>query len=281
MGSQHPDIITMHPEVDPVTGTLVFGALPDATGTEVLPTTSASAAAARTADVTIRGGTLVDPTDAEPEAGIELTKNRFAGGFGDEFESIERAQDAGHEVRIVGGRIVAGDDADQGPAIDLTDKRFAALTELDRQEIKKLVVTGAAATYIETLQHTSHMPQYFPASLDGIYLHTKPTRLGDELHVVIERDPSTRLYHANLWMFMTRENGRLQRMNLDRWVGTPGLSAHKVHLHPGNGTHGGVLCLSPDNRGGMPSLSTCVVRCAQWATGMGEVVRGRPFPFRQ
>ena len=271
-----PSVIAMTEHVDPTTGStcwsMPFG------GEDDRP---------RAGVVAIRGGQLAVPEgDAQP-ASVALTNDRFAAGFGDEFEAIERAQADGHAVRIENGRLVSGEslkDAEDAPTVELTNDRFAALRAAELREFKALVVSGAAERYINTLQSTSDMPDYFPQDPGGIYLHTKPTRLGDELHVVIKHEHSSGLWRAHLWTFVKNEGGQLRVADLNRWVGGtagPGLNAHTAHLYPGRGGEGGVLCLSARLFGGIDSLSGCVVRVCQWATGMGEVVRGRPFPYRQ
>ena len=63
-------------------------------------------------------------------------------------------------------------------------------------------------------------------------------------------------------------------------VSHPNLTAHGTHMYP-NGRGGAVLCLSTNARGGLPSLTAVVFQAAKWADGMGEVVRGRRFPYRE
>lgn len=237
--------------------------------------------AAPDAPGTISHGTLtVAGAQVEPQA-VKLTDERFAADE-DEFAAAERAQSAGKEAKIVNGQLVFGDSSDNGQGVKLTNERFAAVGTVEADEIVKLARSGAAAAYVQTLMPTGQMRKLFPQDPGGVYLHTKPTRHGDELHVVIVRDASTGLYHAHLWAFMMREGGGLNHLNLDKWVGAdPTLSAHHTHLYPGSGGHGAVLCLSERTRGGIESLSTCVVRCAQWANGMGDVVRGAKFPYRE
>lgn len=270
MGTQHhrnDDVIELTEEIDPATGESVFG-LPDS---------------GRLSAQRIKGGALAAAEADEAAPGITLPGARFAAGFGDEFEQIQRAQDQGMAPRIVNGRIVLDGAAagEEAPSIELTDKRFAAYSGPEAQAVRTLISSGAAARYVQNLQPTSDRRDLFPRDPGGVYLHTRPTRLGDELHTVIRHDPATGLYHAHLWSFVVNEDGRRKVADLNRWVGTPGMSAHRVHLWPGRGGEAAVICLSPETRGGMPTLDECVVRCAQWATGMGEVVRGRPFPYRE
>ncbi len=270
MGTQHhrnDDVVELTEEIDPATGESVFG-LPDS---------------GRLPAQRIKGGALAAAEADEAAPGITLPGARFAAGFGDEFEQIQRAQDQGMAPRIVNGRIVLDGAAagEEAPSIELTDKRFAAYSGPEAQAVRTLIISGAAARYVQNLQPTSDRRDLFPRDPGGVYLHTRPTRLGDELHTVIRHDPATGLYHAHLWSFVVNEDGRRKVADLNRWVGTPGMSAHRVHLWPGRGGEAAVICLSPETRGGMPTLDECVVRCAQWATGMGEVVRGRAFPYRE
>ncbi|MCX2966857.1 hypothetical protein [Gordonia aquimaris] len=276
MGAPPDDrhLIDLEPTVDPLTGAPVYAQrLPDVVDPPQ--------------DLAIRGGAIAPSTHAgaTQSDSVSLTDDRFAsgGGYGDEFPVIENAQDAGEEVRIVGGQFVTGKprEGDATRSVDLTDKRFAAMSATDIAEVRKLANSGAAGRYVEVLRPASDMPEYFSTGSHGMYLHTRPTKYGDQLHAVIERDNSTGLYHAHLWLFQMMQNGRLTNTDLNSWVGEPGVSAHHVHLYPGRNGQGAVLCLSTDSRGGMPSLSSCVVRSAQWAAGMGEVVRGREFPYRQ
>lgn len=276
------EVIAMEERIDPISGESVF----------VSGETESLWEPRVTGELVLRDGALAVPDGSQigpgpnwdDERSIKLTNERFAAEFGNDFfRDAERGQDAGQEARIENGRLVFGPPSAAEPdAVKLTSERFAAMTATDVSEIQRLATSGAASMFVQTLQSTGQMPEYFPQDRDSIYLHTKPTRFGDELHVVIQKDPATRLFHAHLWAFMIRESGRLQKMDLNRWVGTSEqLSAHRVHLYRGSGGHGGVLCLTGRTNGGVPDLSTCVVRCYQWATGMGDVVRGRAFPFKQ
>lgn len=266
------DVIELTEQHDPATGGAVF-AMPDA----VPPG----------AELSIRDGRLSSASQESdpPEVDVALSSGRFAAGAAndDEWAQVDRAQATGGEARIVNGRFVYGEPGDaSGDDVKLSEGRFAAISSVDVADMRKLGESGAAEKYIQTMQSTGSMPTHFPRDPGGIYLHTKPTRFGDELHAVMLRDPSTRLYHAHLWAFMKKEGGQLKHLDLNRWVGAPGgLSAHQVHLYPGSGGHGAVLCLSERLRGGIPELGPCILRAAQWASGMGYVVRGQTFPYQQ
>lgn len=270
------NLIEMEETIDPITGETVF---------QVLNTFD---------DVAIRNGELVPLSEAhgdghngEPRAeqpSVKLTCERFAAGPPDDpWATAEHQQNAGQEARIVNGQLVFGP-AGEAPenSVKLTEERFATLSAVEVSQVQRLAASGSASAFIRTLTPTSDLSEYFKSDPGGLYLHTKPSHHGDELHAVILRDASTRLYHAHLWQFMKREGNDLKRADLNRWVGSaPNMSAHRLHLYPGAGRHGAVLCLSERSRGGVPDLTTCVMQAAKWAAGMGEVVRGRPFPYRQ
>ncbi len=286
MGTQQdPTVINLEPSIDPVTGREVFAApVPVITtlpGDDIEP--GRFDGGTQDPPMIRKGAVVAADQAADPDSGVSLTGERFSSGYGDEFAAIERAQDAGEEVRIVNGQFVTGSGsaAQSAEGVGLTDKRFSAMSATEIAEVRNLATSGAAGRYVNSLRPASDMPEYFPNGAAGIYLHTKPTKYGDELHVVIKRNPSTSLYEAHLWAFTRRQGSRTERIDLGLWVGTPNNSAHHYHLYPGSNGSGGVLCLSTDTNGGMPSLASCVVRCAQWAVGMGEVVRGRPFPYRE
>lgn len=167
-------------------------------------------------------------------------------------------------------------------AVTLTGDRFGA-PDTQNAEIVRLVRSGAAAALIDDLQPTSQIRQYLPTDPGGWYLRIKPTpSYRDVLHTVIVRRSATGLYHALLWRFLQNDGGELKTVNLNRWVGThETLSAHRTHLYPGRDGEAATLCLSQRTAGGMPTLTAAILQCAKWADGMGYVVRGGAFPYRQ
>ncbi len=200
------------------------------------------------------------------------------------WKQAEAAQDAGQVLQIVNGELVAAGSkpAESAQAVTLTGDRFAA-TGTENAEVLRLVRSGTAAQMIDDLQPTSQLRAYLPNDPGGWYLRTKPTpSYRDVLHTVIERRSATGLYHALLWRFMQNDGGQLKNVNLNRWVGThETLTAHTTHLYPGRNGLAATLCLSQRTAGGMPTLTDAVLQCAKWADGMGFVVRGKPFPYRQ
>lgn len=270
------DAITMEEEVDPATGESVF-LVPDNVSEPIISNGMLVHADETTA-------TMPDPPH------VKLTPERFATkGLEDPWAAAEDQQNAGQEVRIVNGELVVGPTKDESTiapestnAVKLTDERFAALRGDEVSEIRRLFASGAASHFIHTLTPTSDMKNYFTSDPGGLYLHTKPSRFGDELHAVILSNPSTQLYQAHLWAFMKREDGELKSANLNNWIGTaPNMSAHGLHLYPSTGGHGAILCLSQRTQGGVTDISTCVMQAIKWTAGMGIVIRGGRFPYRE
>lgn len=245
-------------------------------------------------DVAIRAGEIVTECgtgrneDSAPAA-TSLTHHRFGsrigeGTEGDPWFAAEALRDAGQEPRIVNGRFeygpkTASDEAT--PTTELTGERFGALSVQERLEIAALVNSGAAARFINTLRPASDLGDHLRGT-EGLYLRTMPTpKWGDELHAVVERNPSTGLYHSYLWVFLVQTpDAGLRRADLAKWVNATGVVAGDLHLYSGSGETADVLCLSHNSRGGVETLTDCVMRSAQWASGMGYVVRGARFPYR-
>jgi len=201
-----------------------------------------------------------------------------------DWKRAEAAQQAGQVLQIVNGELVAAGSKPTGSAqaVTLTDDRFAA-SAAESAEVLRLVKSGTAAKLIDDLQPTSQLRAHLPNDPGGWYLRTKPTpSYRDVLHTVIVRKSATGLYHALLWRFMQNDNGQLKNSNLNRWVGThESLTAHTTHLYPGHNGEASTLCLSQRTAGGMPTLTDAILQSAKWADGMGYVVRGKKFPYRQ
>lgn len=201
-----------------------------------------------------------------------------------DWKRAEAAQEAGQVLQIVNGELVAAGSNPTASAqsVTLTDDRFAATTA-ESAEVLRLVKSGTAAKLIDDLQPTSQLRAHLPNDPGGWYLRTKPTTsYRDVLHTVIVRRSATGLYHALLWRFMQNDGGQLKNTNLNRWVGThESLTAHTTHLYPGHNGEASTLCLSQRTAGGMPTLTDAILQSAKWADGMGYVVRGKKFPYRQ
>lgn len=263
MTTRTKDVITLEPKTDPGTGLVVYEApVPAVYGAP-----------------TVDGGRVVDATDNQ----VTLTDERFAADPAFDWGRAEQAQAAGATVQIVDGQLVTNDkSAAPGQSVTLTDERFAA-TPQESLEVIRLVRSGTVAALISDLRPTAEMRQHLPHDPGGWYLRTKPTpRFGDVLHTVIVRRSGTGLYHAHLWRFLQNDRGQLKNVDLNRWVGAhASLSAHHTHLYPGHQGESAVLCLSQRTTGGMPQLTGAVLQAAKWADGMGHVVRGGAFPYRQ
>lgn len=236
--------------------------------------------------VQIIDGELLPADDfpLEPAPSVTLTEDRFAGDGQFDWARAEQAQDAGQTLQIINGELVSVGAKPTEPAqsVTLTGDRFAA-TPTENTEIAALVRSGTAAQLIDDLRPTSQLRAYLPNDPGGWYLRTKPTPSHrDVLHTVIVHRTATGLYHALLWQFLQNDNGELKNTNLNHWIGTHAtLSAHHTHLYPGTNSHAATLCLSQRATGGMPTLSGTVLQAAKWADGMGYVVRGGTFPYRQ
>lgn len=258
------DVITLQPAIDAATGLVVYEA--PRLAAPQLPTIDA-------------GRVNVDQVGNQ----VQLTDERFAADSNIDWSRAEQAQAAGQTVQIIDGQLVANDKSTApGQSVTLTDERFAVSTH-ETAEVLRLVRSGTVAALISDLRPTAELRQHLPTDPGGWYLRTKPTpTFGDVLHTVIVRRSATGLYHAHLWRFMQNDRGQLKIVDLNRWVGThASLSAHHTHLYPGQRGDSAVLCLSQRTTGGMPHLTGTVLQAAKWADGMGHVVRGGSFPYRQ
>jgi hypothetical protein len=258
------DVVTLEPVTDPVTGLVVYEA-----PRPVVPVPA----------VVDAGVVIAD----DPDNQVTLCSERFAADPAVDWSAAERAQDAGQTVQIINGQLVTNDKTTApGQSVTLTDERFAA-TPQESAEVVRLVRSGTAAAMISDLRPTSEIRQHLATDPGGWYLRTKSTpSFGDVLHTVIVRRSATGLYHAHLWRFLQNDRGELKNVDLNRWVGAhASLSAHRTHLYPGHQGGSAVLCLSQRTAGGMPELTGAVLQAAKWADGMGHVVRGGVFPYRQ
>lgn len=257
------DVITLEPTSDPGTGIVVYEA----------PVPAVYQAPE------VDAGRVVDGAEHH----VTLTEERFAADPAFDWGRAEQAQAAGATVQIVDGQLVTNEKSKvPGQTVTLTDERFAA-TSRESAEVVRLVRSGTATALIADLRPTAEIRLHLPDDPGGWYLRTKPTpTFGDELHTVIVRRSATGLYHAHLWRFMQNDRGQLKNIDLNRWVGAhSSLSAHHTHLYPGQHGEAAVLCLSQRTTGGMPQLTGAVLQAAKWADGMGHVVRGGTFPYRQ
>lgn len=149
-------------------------------------------------------------------------------------------------------------------------------------EVQAMASAGLGQTLVEVLKHTSTVTGW-PATMPAGWIFTsKPTRHGDRLTVIIARDTSTNLYHSHLFRFDVRQpDGSVREVDLRAYLNKhPNLTAHRAHIYP-SGKAGGILCLSERTLGGMPDIKSSVLQSAKWADGIGLVVRGKSFPYRQ
>ncbi len=245
--SQEPTVL--EPRLDPVTGDLVYAA-----------------------------------DDTAPAPALTLPKETFAGDPQGpvDWRTVEEKQDHGGMVTLVNGELVT---EYGGPTtgVPLPKDTFAA-PSLDGEvrEVRALAAQRVGAQLVEELRHTSQIPGYSKASPQGWSLVTRPTRLGDRLRVVIARNSSTNLYHSHLWRYELRQSdGSYGVVDVPAYLGRHrNLTNHTTHLYS-SGNSDGVLCLSTRTQGGMVSLTDAILQCHKWADGIGEVLRGRPFPYRQ
>ena len=264
MGDMHVDaVITLEETRDPRTGEIVF-----AKPGEVLQMTDS--------------GLLPERSPAAP---VELPRDRFAGEErGVDWAAAERQQANGLVVSMVDGQLVTGAGPEAKP-IALPEDRFAAPIDTRFREENQAVLAlsqAGAASVVSLLKHSSQFPSWPASSTIGWVYTTRPTAHGDQLTVLIAFNGSTGLYHAHFWRYDVRGvDGRMGAVDLPAYLNQhPNLTAHRAHMYP-DVRGGAVLCLSTATRGGLPSLSAAVLQAAKWADGMGEVVRGRAFPYRQ
>lgn len=255
------DVITLEPTNDPVTGQLVYA--PPAHG-ELVRMTEA--------------GLVSEQAAPEP---VALPRDRFAGDEPYDWQAAEQRQDSGYVVSMEDGQLVVN--GATGQSVELPKDRFAAPTVAEESvAVRSLSAAGAGRSVVSLLKHTSQV-QGWPATMPtGWIMTTRPTRHGDQLTVVIAHDASTGYYHAHLWRFdLRRADGSVGAVDVPAHLNKRrDLTAHHVHIYPA-AQGGGILCLSTRTRGGMPTLTDAVLQCAKWADGVGDVLRGKPFPYRQ
>lgn len=270
--SEHPDVITLEERIDPLSGQVVFD-LPEPTN---LPAPRLSSA------LTMTAAGLVD--EVRPSQPVQLPTDRFAGDAPVNWAAAEAQQTGGQVVSMVDGKLVTDQSAGPAQQVELPRDRFAAPDARFRAEnTEVMALAGAGAgSIVSLLQHTSQIPRWPATSPSGWVYTCRPTSHGDELTGLIVFNPSTGMYHFHFWRFDVRgSDGRLGAVDLPAYLHAhPNLTAHGTHLYP-DGRGGAVLCLSTNTRGGLSSLTATVFQAAKWADGMGEVVRGRPFPYRE
>ena len=275
MGQKHDgsDAIALEELIDPVTGEVIFG-VPESAN---LPARRAGSALTMTED-----GLVAEDRPAQP---VSLPTDRFAAGDGIDWKAAEGQQAAGQVVSMVDGKLVTGQGCGSAPQqVELPRDRFAAPAarlEAESAEVVALASAGAGSV-VKLLQHTSQIPNWPAVSPTGWVYTSRPTSHGDELTGLIVYDPSTGLYHMHFWRFDVRgADGRPASVDLPAYLNAhPNLTAHGTHMYS-NGRGGAVLCLSTNTNGGLSTLGATVFQAAKWADGMGEVVRGRRFPYRE
>jgi hypothetical protein len=274
MGQQidNQDVITLEEMTDPLNGQVIFG-LPETTN---LPAPRAASA------LTMTDHGLVD--EERQSQPVSLPTDRFAGEGPVDWAAAEAQQSGGLVVSMVDGKLVTGQGNGPAQQVELPPDRFAAPNGRFRAEnAEVMALSGAGAgSIVKLLQHTSQIPNWPAVSPTGWVYTSRPTSHGDELTGLIVFNPSTEMYHFHFWRFDVRgADGRMGSVDLPDYLHAhPNLTAHGTHMYP-DGRGGVVLCLSTNTHGGLSSLTAVVFQAAKWADGMGEVVRGRHFPYRE
>ncbi|MDQ6523992.1 hypothetical protein RB608_10290 [Nocardioides sp. LHD-245] len=272
----HRAVITLEEVIDPATGDVIF-VDPDAEARAEarVPATRTAASLAMTEDGLVEEG--------RPAQAVQLPNERFSGDEPIDWAAAEAHQAGGQVVSMVDGQIVFGEPGNSAQQVSLPTDRFAAAPALQAESAEVLQLARAGgSTVIKMIKHTSQIPNWPSASPTGWVYTTTPTSHGDELTVLLSYNPSTSLYHARFWRFDVRgPAGQVGSVDLPKYLDShPNLTAHGTHLYP-DGRGGAVLCLSTNTTGGLPTLTRAVLQAAKWADGMGEVVRGRRFPYKE
>lgn len=266
------DVITLQEMTDPVSGEVIFGVRE-----------SANLPAPRTASaLTMTHDGLVDAV--RPGQPVSLPTDRFAGEGPVDWAAAEAEQGNGLVVSMVDGKLVTGPGNGPAQQVELPPDRFAAPDSrfrAENDEVRTLASAGGGSV-IKLLQHTSQIANWPDVSPTGWVYTSRPTSHGDELTGLVVFNPSTGMYHFHFWRFDVRgTDGRSGSVDLPAFLHKhPNLTAHGTHMYP-DGRGGAVLCLSRNTHGGLSSLTAVVLQAAKWADGMGEVVRGRRFPYRE
>lgn len=266
------DVMILEEMTDPLSGEIVFGP-PESTNAPV-PLSASS--------LTMTDKGLVD--EQRPGQPVILPTDRFAGDGPVDWAAAEAEQAGGLVVSMVDGKLVTGRGPGGAQQVELPPDRFAspdARFRAENDEVRTLAGAGGNSV-IKLLQHTSQIANWPDVSPTGWVYTSRPTSHGDELTGLVVFNPSTGMYHFHFWRFDVRGNdGRSGSVDLPAYLHKhPNLTAHGTHMYP-DGRGGAVLCLSRNTHGGLSSLTAVVLQAAKWADGMGEVVRGRRFPYRE
>jgi hypothetical protein len=299
------EVIELVPHTDPVTGEELWTAareVPKQAGTP-LPEVWTAAAPAPTSqpaglalhissDGTFSPGTHPDA----PTVDVVLTNDKFAGqrlpsiGGETDWKSAEPAVAGGRQVSMSpNGELIVSDSAGEvlpTSSVTLTTDRFAS--SLGSSTTSRLGQEAAFATglirnrvtWIKGLSHTTETPGIPAGTPIGWLFRPRPNRYRDELVCVIAYHPTTNLYHAHFWRYEADVDGRgTKAIDLPAYLGrSMHLTQHRAHMY--TSTNSAVLCLSERAMGGMPTFDTALVQTMKWSDGTGEVIRGRPFPYK-
>lgn len=279
-------VIEMTPHTDPSTGAEIWTADPvPGPGVGLRVTNSPT------------GDLVVTDTAGAPRAAVQLTRDRFAGkdpasiGDQDDDDWIAAAgqQASGRKVVLspTGDLVITDTAGTPQAAVELTRDRFAAglgASTMERQPQEEHVVVElrqAGVAWISYLKHSTRIPGMPAGAPVGWLYRPRPNRYGDQLACLVAFHRGTGLYHAHYWQYEADLDGSGRKaIDLPRYLGrAPHLTHHRAHLY--TGTDGSaVLCLSERVQGGMPTFDTALMQTMKWADGTGDVVRGRPFPYR-
>lgn len=250
----------------------------------------------KTVVISPAGDLVVSSDHGAPTDSVQLPNDRFASASPPEIGSWRDTSVPGAPplpsappVAVTpGGQLQIASASQEHPgSVTLPSERFASglgPSSAQRQESENRTVAAlrdAHAKWIKQLTHTSRIPGMPAGAPIGWLYRPRPNRFGDQLVCVLAYHPGTLLYHAHYWRFEANLDGDGPKaIDLPRYLGRyPHLTHHKAHIYTG-GDGTAVLCLSDRVSGGMPTLDTALVQTLKWADGTGDVVRGRPFPFR-
>lgn len=225
-----------------------------------------------------------------------FTNDKFSGhnlpsiGGAADWESAEPAVAGGKQVSLTpDGQLIVSDSTGEVPSassVVLTRDKF--VSSLGNSTTGRLGQEAAIAanlirnrlTWIKGLSHTTETPGIPAGTPIGWLYRPRPNRYRDELVCIIAYHPSTSLYHAHFWRYEADVDGRgIKAIDLPAYLGrSMHLTQHRAHIY--TSANSAVLCLSERAMGGMPTFDNALVQTMKWSDGTGEVVRGRPFPYK-
>lgn len=282
------EVIEMEPTIDPLTGEEVWRAphhLPALSNPQ--PGYSITPSGRFASDTTERAGEVTLPNDRF--SGITGRPLPSIGGASDWGAAAGEMERGGEVVLTPDGRmVVVGGGSQQVPAtsVTLTRDRFASslgpssTARLPHETATVQRLLASRVTWIKGLSHTTQTPGIPRGTPVGWLYRPRPNRYGDQVVCVMAYHPTTNLYHAHFWRYEANLDGSGRRaIDLPAFLGrAPHLTHHRAHIYTSAGS--AVLCLSERAMGGLPKFDSALLQTMKWSDGTGEVVRGRPFPYR-